>query len=302
MKQVVSSFYKYTAIENSEKLKNKLFKLCTSLDIKGRILVGKEGINGSVCGYQENIEKFKKELKKISSFSGMEFKEQETQKNAFGRLYVSVRKEIVHLGLDVDLKNTARFLAPKELKELLDKKEDIVLLDTRNNYETKIGRFKNAIELGIENFRDFPKKISQIEDYKNKKIVTYCTGGIRCEKASALLIENGFSNVSQLKGGILNFGKEFPDTYWEGKCFVFDERIAINLNRKDKGMLAACELCGKNGEDYINCHNLDCDRLFSCCDECKTSFNASCSEECSSSPNRRKKNISQSSKQSKPSF
>ncbi len=290
MKQIVSSFYKYTSIENPLKLKNKLFDLCASLNIKGRILVGSEGVNGSVCGDKKDFDEFKEELKKISSFSSMEFKEQETQKNAFSRLYVSVRKEIVHLGINVDMKNTARFLTPEELKELLDKKEDIVLLDARNNYETKIGRFRNAIELNIENFRDFPKKIEVIENYKNKKIVTYCTGGIRCEKASAFLIENGFNNVWQLKGGILNFGKEFPDTYWEGKCFVFDDRIAIDLNREKNGMLAGCELCGKNGEDYINCHNLDCDKLFSCCNDCLSKWNASCSEECSIAPNRRKKN------------
>ena len=295
MEQIVASFYKYIAIDEPLKFRNEQFELCESLNLKGRILIGEEGINGSVYGTKENIEKYKQKLRRNSLFSDLEFKEQETRKQAFSRLYVSVRKEIVHMGLAVDLKNTAPFLTPKELKEWLDNEEDIVLLDARNNYETRIGKFKNAITLGIKKFRDFPKKFNEIKNYKNKKIVTYCTGGIRCEKASAFLIENGFSNVWQLKGGILNFGKEFPDTYWEGKCFVFDERIAIDLNKKNSGFLAGCELCGKKGEDYINCHNLDCDNLFTCCDECKIEFNASCSEECSKAPNRRKKNTQSSS-------
>lgn len=291
MVNLVASFYKYVAIDNPMQFRDEQFGLCGSLNLKGRILIGKEGINGSVYGASENIEKYKQELRANPLFSGMDFKEQETQKKAFGRLYVSFRKEIVRLGFHVDLRNTAPFLTPKELKEWIDNNEDMVLLDMRNDYEANIGKFRNARTLNIGNFRDLPKAVNEINDLKGKKIVTYCTGGIRCEKASAFLIENGFSNVWQLKGGILDFGKEFPDTYWEGKCFVFDDRIAIDLNRKKSDFLAACELCGNKSEDYINCHNLDCDKLFSCCNECRIKFNASCSEECSSAPKRRKKNV-----------
>jgi UPF0176 protein len=145
--------------------------------------------------------------------------------------------------------------------------------------------------LNIRNFRDFPDAIQAMDWLKDKKIVAYCTGGIRCEKASAFLKENGFNDVWQLKGGILNFGKEFPDTYWEGKCFVFDDRIAIDLNKKNSDVLDGCDFCNKKAGNYINCHNLDCDRLFSCCGECLLKWNASCSEGCSKAPNRRKKNI-----------
>lgn len=291
MANYVASFYKYAAIDDPLKLRSEQFKLCESLDLKGRILVGKEGINGSVFGAKEKIEKYKQKLKSNSLFSDMKFKEQKTQKQAFSRLYVSARKEIVRFGFDVDLRNTAQFISPNQLKEWLDNKDDIVLVDMRNDYEIRIGKFRNARTLKISSFRDLPKAIGEINDLKNKKIVAYCTGGIRCEKASALLIENGFSDVWQLKGGILSFGKEFPDTYWEGKCFVFDERVAIDLNNKNNDFLAGCGLCGKKAKNYINCHNLDCDRLFACCNECIVKFNASCSEECSSSPKRRKKNI-----------
>lgn len=291
MVNVVASFYKYADIENPLNFRNEQLGLCQSLNLKGRILIGKEGINGSVCGKREDVEKYKQGLRKNALFSDVDFKEQESQKQAFSRLYVSARKEIVHFGAKVDLKNTGKFLNPKYLKERLDNNEDIVLVDVRNDYESKIGKFRNAVTLKIRNFRDLPDAIDGIKSLRDKKIVAYCTGGIRCEKASAFLKENGFSNVYQLKGGILKFGEEFPDTYWEGRCFVFDDRISINLNKNTNDSIACCEFCDKNAESYINCHNLDCDRLFSCCNGCILKYNASCSDECSKAPNRRRKNI-----------
>ena len=288
--QIVSSFYKYVEIENPEELSQEQIELCTSLGIVGRILIGNEGINGSVCGNENSIQIYKKELASIHFFKDIEFKDFETKKMAFKRLYVSVRKEIVHFGAKVDLKRTGTFITPTELKEMLDNKEDVVLVDMRNDYESRIGRFKNARTLNMKKFRDLPNALKEIEDLKDKKVVTYCTGGIRCEKASAFLKENGFNEVSQIKGGILNFAKEFPDTYWEGNCFVFDDRLTISLN-KDAEPLNQCQWCEYKTEGYVNCHNLDCDKLFVCCDECKTSHNASCSTKCETSNKRRTKNI-----------
>lgn len=288
---VVASFYKYVEIGNPLKLRDEQLEVCNSLDIKGRILIGKEGINGSVCGKKKNIGHYRDKLKSNPLFHDMEFKEQDSQKTAFSRLYVSIRKEIVHFGFDVDLKNTADFVTPRQLKEWLDNNNDIVLVDMRNEYEARIGKFRNAVTLNIRNFRDLPKTADELSHLKDRKIVAYCTGGIRCEKASAYLRQNGFRDVYQLKGGILKFGEEFPDTYWEGKCFVFDERIAIELNKNRNDSIAVCGFCSKNAENYINCHNLDCDMLFSCCNGCLSKWNASCSEKCSKAPNRRKKNI-----------
>ncbi|MBI2657224.1 rhodanese-related sulfurtransferase [Candidatus Woesearchaeota archaeon] len=288
---VVASFYKYVGIEDPLKLRNEQLELCQSLNLKGRILIGNEGINGSVCGKKHAVGEYKAKMAEGSLFSGMEFKEQGAQKQAFSRLYISVRKEIVHFGAKVDLRNTAQFLEPKQLKEWLDNNEDLVLVDMRNDYESKIGKFRNAVTLSIGNFRDLPSAVDGIKSLKDKKIVAYCTGGIRCEKASAFLKESGFSNVYQLKGGILKFGEQFPDTYWEGRCFVFDERIAIGLNKSKNDPIAVCGLCSKKAENYINCHNLDCDKLFSCCDDCLFKYNASCSDDCSTAPKRRKRNI-----------
>ncbi|MBI1936452.1 rhodanese-related sulfurtransferase [Candidatus Woesearchaeota archaeon] len=287
-KNLVSSFYKYVKIENPAVLQKEIFQLCESMGLEGRILLGEEGINGSVYGAEDKINLFKESLRNNILLSDIEFKESETEKIAFRKLFVRIRKEVVHSGLKVNLENTADFVTPKQLKEMLDKNEEIVLVDMRNDYEAKIGRFRNAVTLSMRNFRDLPKVISEIENLKEKKIVTYCTGGIRCEKSSAYLKENGFENVMQLKGGILKFGEEYPDTYWEGKCFVFDDRLAIDLNKKNKDTLNNCAWCSKPCDDYTNCHNLDCDRLFICCEECKEPNNKSCCGGCKSSPKRRK--------------
>ena len=212
--KVAASFYKYVNIGNPKEFHKKHLDLCKSLELKGRIMIGEEGINGSVYGLKENVEKYKQILKNDPLFCDIYFKEQETEKPAFRKLFVRLRKEIVYFGQNIDLKNKAPYITPEQLKKLLDKNEKIVLIDMRNDYEWKIGKFKNAVALNMKNFRNLPASLKEIEGIKNKKVVTYCTGGIRCEKASAFLKENGFKDVLQLQGGILNFGKEFPDTYW----------------------------------------------------------------------------------------
>jgi len=285
--KLVSSFYKYVAIGDPIGLQQQQIGLCSFLGLKGRIMVGEEGINGCVYGKKGSVSLYQEKLRQIPYFSDMEFKDQIAEKAAYRKLFVRVRKEIVNFGLKTNLKNKGRYVTPAELKELLDNHEDIVLVDVRNNYETRIGKFRNAVALNVRNFRDLPSAIGKIENSKNKKIITYCTGGIRCEKASAFLRENGFENVHQLKGGILKFGEEFPDTYWQGKCFVFDYRLAVQFNNKNTGPLAECFWCSSPCDDYLNCHNIECDKLFICCGDCREKHNKSCSEECSMAPKRR---------------
>ena len=289
--KIVSSFYKYVKIGNPLEFQQEHLEFCASLALKGRILVGDEGINGCVYGSKKNVDKYKEELRKNHLFSDLEFKDQKTEKPAYRKLFVRVRKEIVNSGLKVDMGKTGKFLAPAQLKEMLDKNEDIALVDMRNDYEFKIGRFRNAVTLPMKNFRELPEAAKKIENLKDKKIVAYCTGGIRCEKATAYLNEIGFKDVSQIKGGILKFGEEFPDTYWEGKCFVFDDRLAISLNKNKKESLTECAWYNKKCDDYLNCHNLDCDKLFTCCEECRELHNKSCCEECFKSEKRRKAQI-----------
>ena len=254
-------------------------EFCKSLGLVGRVLVSDEGINGSVSGHESKIEEYKKNLLEDKRFSGITFKEDEVIEKPFTKMKVKVRDEIVTFGKKVDFEKTGEYLAPEKLKKMYEDKEEFVILDARNDYEYKAGRFKNAIHLNIKNFRDFPEALKKIENLKDKKIVTYCTGGIRCEKASAYMKENGFENVMQLKDGIINYGKQFPDTFWEGKCFVFDKRLISKIN-SDGETDAKCEVCGKASDLCRNCRNVNCDKLILECLDCQRELNGCCSVEC----------------------
>ena len=175
--KIVSSFYKYVKVDNPLKLQQEQLELCKTLGLKGRILLGEEGINGCVYGGKETVERYKQELLKNPLFSDIEFKYHITNKIAFRKMFVRLRKEIVYSGLNVDLRKTGKFLKPAQLKEMLDRKEEVILVDMRNDYEFKIGRFRNAVTLPMRNFRELPNSVKEIEHLKEKKIVVYCTGG-----------------------------------------------------------------------------------------------------------------------------
>ncbi len=273
-------FYKYIRIDNPIKFREKHLAFCKNLGIRGRIIAAKEGINGSVSGTEEQTEEYKKNLREDERFSDIVFKEDYGLMHPFNKMVIKIKKEIVNFGVDVDLSKTGKHLTPKEFLELYENKEEVIILDARNNYESRVGKFKNAVDLNIGKFRDFPKAVENLKDKKDKKIVMYCTGGIRCEKASAYLVEQGFGKVYQLNGGILTFGKEFPDTIWEGKCFVFDKRLASSINSNKDDCISNCEICDVKCDLYRNCRNNECDKLSVVCLECEKSFGGCCSEDC----------------------
>ncbi len=274
----VASFYKYTDIENPEEFAEKHLEFCKELGIKGRILVAQEGINGSVSGSEEQVERYKEEMLLDQRFYGIEFKEEECLMHPFNKMKVKIKPELVRFEQQVSYKEGGEHLSPEEFLQMAQE-EDVVILDVRNNYESRVGKFKNAITPDIKTFREFPTVIDSLQDKKGKKIVMYCTGGIRCEKASAFLKKEGFSQVYQLHGGILNFAKELPDTIWEGKCFVFDKRLLSEVNAEDKP-LTNCELCNIPCDLYKNCRNKDCDKLTITCLDCERSYGGCCSKEC----------------------
>ena len=220
----VISFYKYIEIKQPDKLVETIRSYCTKNNILGRILVSNEGINGAICSVNEDIERFKIWIKKNALFSDLTFREQHLEHNSYHKLVVRLREEMVFFGKKVDLAMTGKHLPPKELKKMLDDGEEIILLDARNDYDHKVGKFKGAVTLPIHSFREFPESITRIaqlnkvKKINEKKIVMYCTGGVRCEKASAYLKEKGFTNVYQIEGGIINYVNQFPDTYFEGSC------------------------------------------------------------------------------------
>ena len=276
---IISSFYKYSKISNPNLFRDKHQKYCNSLKIKGKILIAKEGINGTISGTKKQIQNYEKNLKKNKLFKDIKFKHTISKIHPFKKTIVRVRKEIVTSGLKVNLNKKAEYVSPKELNNIIDKQKDIILLDARNNYESKIGKFKNALTPNIETFKQFKKIKKDLLKFKNKKIITYCTGGVRCEKASAFLKENGFKNVFQLEGGILNYIEKFPNKHFEGRCFVFDNRMSIPSSKKSKE-ISICELCHVNCSHYINCINVKCDKLFICCNNCEKKFNHACSKKC----------------------
>lgn len=235
-------FYKYVVIEDPEKLKQDLLDFSNEIGLKGKILLAKEGINGNVTGDSEQINQFLEYMRADKRFSDVDFKKGDTHKHNFKRMLVKIRKEIISTRFGADITNKAPYIEPEELKELYESGEEFFIVDTRNDYEFDVGHFKDAIELPITTFQDFPLGVKAIKHLKDKQVITYCTGGVRCEKATAYLVQQGFKNVKQLHGGIVKYGEEVGGDYWEGKCFVFDERGSIDLEEQEEEELKVLRL------------------------------------------------------------
>lgn len=281
-------YYCYSKIEDPEKFREDHHLFCINNNLKGRIIVSKEGLNGTVSGLKEDCKKYMELLHNDPRFAKTDFKIEEYHKNAFEKLHVRVKDEIVHSGLKKIDPNekTGIHLDPKEFKKMKDR-EDVVVLDVRSNYEHKVGKFKNAVTLDIENFRDFPEKINELEHLKDKKVVTYCTGGIKCEKASAYLLEKGFKNVYQLHGGIIKYGIEEGGEDFEGKCYVFDNRVVAEVNKVNPTVISGCYICGEKCDRMINCANAECNNHIPMCESCAEKMDGACSESCKKHPAKR---------------
>jgi UPF0176 protein len=224
-------------------------------------------------------------------FSHIDFKIDDVEAPSFIKMHCRYKSEIVYSGLrDPGLidptKKTGIHLEPDEFLKMKDD-EDVLILDVRSDYEHSLGRFKNAMTLDIENFRDFPAKINELAKYKDKKILTYCTGGIKCEKATALLLHEGFKDVYQLHGGIIKYGKEAGGQDFEGKCYVFDNRVAVDVNSVNPVIISECRNCGKATPKMINCANPECNEHFTQCDECGDRLEGCCSDACQEHPRKR---------------
>jgi len=279
-------YYKYVTIDKPKKLHDSQRELCQSVGLLGRILISKEGINGTIAGEESAIDRYIAETEADLRFADMEWKISWADEQIFPRLKVTVRDEIVTLGVkksgaDVSLSNKAEYIEPSELRELYEKNEDFIIIDARNGYEATIGKFKNSITPAIENFRDFPDFVEkQLAQHKEKEVITYCTGGVRCEKASAFLREKGFKKVRQLHGGIHEYGQQAGGKYFEGEMFVFDKRLHVPVNEVDPSVISTCRFCQKQVARYIDCAVARCDSLFICCAQCEEEQSCACSAEC----------------------
>lgn len=287
----VFSFYKFTPVQDPATFQEEHLAFCKSIGVQSRIIVATEGINGVVSGTREACRQYREHLSGFPEFSDIHFKIDETEKPYMRGTYVRHKKEIINSGIDAiehitPLKRTGDHIDPKEFKQLKDR-DDVVVVDVRSKYETEVGHFKNAVTLDIDNFREFPEKLQALEAYKDKKILTYCTGGIKCEKATSLLLEKGFEDVGQLEGGILNYAKKEGGEDFRGKCYVFDERVVINVNQVNPEVISTCIHCGRESARMINCANAACNQQLVMCEDCGWEWSGACSHECLHHPKKR---------------
>jgi UPF0176 protein len=285
-------YYKFTPIDDHEQFAKEHLKLCKELDLRGRILVAPEGINGTVSGTIEQTNAYKEALQKDPRFADIQYKIDEADEHTFKKMFVRPRDEIVTFRTDdVDPNEmTGKYLSPKEFYEHLQD-DDVIVLDGRNDYEYDIGHFRNAIRPDVKTFKEFPEWIkNNLSQYKDKKIITYCTGGIRCEKLSGYMLKEGFEDVAQLHGGIVSYSKdpEVKGKLFDGKCYVFDERISVPINQTDEDVVVGkCHHCGQTEDRYINCANPWCNLQHVCCTECEEKHKRSCCKECEEHPDNR---------------
>lgn len=279
-------YYKFVPVPEAETFAKEHLEYCKSLGIKGRILIADEGINGTLSGTVAQTEQYMEHMRQNPCFHDMVFKIDQADQHAFQKLFVRYKKELVTFRYDQPLDPNViggKRLSPKEFYDKLQQ-EDVIVLDGRNGYEFDIGHFRRAIRPDVESFREFPDWIREnMSELKNKPVLTYCTGGIRCEKLTGFLIQEGFEDVYQLDGGIVTYGQdpEVQGRLFDGKCYVFDERISVPINRTDEDIVVGtCHHCKKTADRYINCANDSCHLQHIVCEECEERYDGYCSSDC----------------------
>ena len=285
MKQefLISTFYKFQAIEQDclSDLRQKLVSKAEDLEIKGLLLIGVEGCNATISGKEEKLREFIGFIEEQDQIGALECKESYGSFQPFRRFKVDIREEIVTLKdkeIVPECENN-NHLTPKEWQAVLDSKEDFVLIDTRNFYETDVGLFPGAIDLKLKKFSEFPQRVKDLNIPRDKKILMYCTGGIRCEKAIIDMQRDGYQKVFQLQGGILKYLEELPNQSFEGECFVFDHRVALGQDLQPSKIYKLCPHCGNPARLEINCGL--CDKPAKVCDRCIGNEHLkSCSKNC----------------------
>lgn len=281
-------YYRFYEIRDPEAFCAAHHRFCEELGVKGRIYIGREGINGTLAGTPEQVNRYREHLGGIEGFENIDYKTGTSDFIPFPRLICKTRDEIVSIHeRGINPAEGGAYLEPSEWREALESGEDYVLIDVRNDYESRIGHFEGALTPSVENFYDFPQWLDELSVEKDKKVLMYCTGGIRCEKFSVLMKKRGWEDVNQLNGGILRYAEEEGGEHFRGKCFVFDDRLVVPVNEEEREPIARCEITGKPADTYINCANMQCNKLFVCSGEGARLMEGCCSEECRRSEYRR---------------
>lgn len=264
-------FYKFFPVLKAEAFRDTHRQIAESFNLKGRMLIAKEGVNATFEGLDADIQAYMARLKKEPNFNDIVFKQSAGFGKAFTKLIVKVRKEIVTLGAgEFDIPNeTAKEISVEELHELYKKGEDFVVLDLRNGYEIDSGYFDKTINPNLRYFRDLPGKLSELGHLKTKKVITVCTGGIRCEKATCLLKREGFEELYQLKDGIHTYMQKYPGQDFKGSLFVFDNRMTTPVvDGREREIVGRCVYCSTASEDYYSDDSVRPSRKLICCQQC----------------------------------
>jgi UPF0176 protein len=279
------SFYQYHPVENPHQFRDSLFEALERLEVFGRIYVASEGINAQISVPEKYFDEFVKYLYSIDFLNGVRLNiAVDDDGKSFWVLHIRVKNKIVADGIEdpnFSMRRRGKYLKAKEFNELTEDPETIVV-DMRNYYEYEVGHFENALEVSSDTFREqLPMAVEMLEDKKDKNIIMYCTGGIRCEKASAYLLHNGFSNVYHLEGGIIEYVHQVKEHGLENKFkgvnFVFDNRLGERISGE---IISHCHQCGEKSAVHRNCENAACHLLFIQCDACRDKYNGCCSDEC----------------------
>jgi UPF0176 protein len=279
------SFYQYFFIDDAQQFRDELYKSLNELKVFGRIYIAHEGINAQISVPQNNFELLRNYLHSIEALKDVRLNNAvDDDGKSFWVLKIKVRDKIVADGIKdpaFDMRNKGRYVNAEEFNKLTENRGTIVV-DMRNHYEYELGHFKNAIEIPSDTFREqLPMSAEMLDEKKDAKIIMYCTGGIRCEKASAYLLHKGFKNVYHLEGGIIQYAQQVKEKELEnkfvGKNFVFDDRLGERIT---EDVIAKCHQCGKPADTHTNCKNDACHLLFIQCDECKKKYDGCCSAEC----------------------
>ncbi len=281
-------YYKYGELKDPVKVRAEQQALCESLGLKGRIIVAREGINGTVEGLVADTEKYIKTMNKIGEFKDISYKKSQGTGTAFSKLFVRFRPEIITSAApEIDPKKiSGKYITSDELHSWFEQKREFYIVDMRNDYEYLSGFFEGFVPVGIKNFYDLKDALPRLAHLKDKTVVTVCTGGVRCEKASGFLIVNGFKDVYQLKDGIQSYLEKYPNQHFKGKLYVFDSRLTVGFNSDapEYVIVGRCFHCDKPAESYVNCEYDICHRHYLACRDCldsETGF-AFCNSECKS--------------------
>ena len=279
----ILAYYYFTPIKDPMQEVNLHKAFFDKHDVMCRIYISEQGINGQMSTSPAVANAYMAWMHDRSEFQQLTFKKQAYHEHVFPRMTIKYRKHLVAFDESVDLSKRGQHVSPEQWKNMMEQRDNCILLDVRNEYEWKVGHFNGAELPKCETFREFSEyadKLKETVDHQKTPVMMYCTGGIRCELYSSILMEKGFENVYQLDGGVINYGQKQGNSHWLGKLFVFDDRLAVPICEEESPVVGTCHHCQKPDDHYYNCANMDCNSLFLCCPNCLQQYAGCCQSDC----------------------